>query len=206
MGVSLDVAVVVATFGDLSWRHLAQQRAVPSGEAQGVPVVQVHGDTLHEGRNAGLDEVATEWVIFLDADDELEAGYIDAMATGSADVRAPAVRYIQAGAASMPRVPTVAGHGHACDAGCLTYGNWLIVGSMARTELLRRAGGWRDFPVYEDWDTWVRCYLAGATFEAIPQAVYRAHVRRNSRNRAPNRAAKLEAHRAIARANGLPVP
>jgi cellulose synthase/poly-beta-1,6-N-acetylglucosamine synthase-like glycosyltransferase len=72
---------------------------------------------------------------------------------------------------------------------------------MARTELLRKVGGWRDWPLYEDWDLWLRCHLAGATFEAIPRAIYRAHARVDSRNRAPDRAARLAAHEAIHRAN-----
>jgi hypothetical protein len=173
-----------------------------------VPIVRVHGDSLHGARNAALDQVATEWVCHLDADDELEAGYFDHMAAGTADVRAPAVRYVRPGRRSgpAPYVPRVAGHRHACTAECLPWGNWLIVGSLARTETLRAVGGWRDFPWSEDWDLWVRCWHAGATFEAIPDAVYRAHVRPDSRNRAPAAAEKLAAHRAIAEANGLPVP
>lgn len=206
MGVSLDVTVVVATFGERSWQRLAEQRAIPSVSALGVPVVNVHAGALHEARNVGLEQVTTEHVIFLDADDELEAGYVRAMAGGSADLRAPAVRYVRTFGTSSPRVPKVASHAHTCVADCLTWGNWLVVGSLAPAELLRKAGGWRDFPLYEDWDLWVRCWRAGATFEAIPQAVYRAHVRPDSRNRAPSHAAKLDAHRAIARANGLPIP
>lgn len=202
----MDVTVAVATFGHASWRRLAETRAIPSAWAQDVPVVHVHGDSLHGARNAVLDRVTTGSVVFLDADDELEPGYLQAMADGTADVRAPAVRYVRSGRAAAPAIPRVAGHSHACVADCLTWGNWLVVGSMAPTELVRKVGGWRDFAWSEDWDVWVRCWMAGATIEAIPQAVYRAHVRPDSRNRAPNHAAKLEAHRAIARANGLPVP
>jgi GT2 family glycosyltransferase len=77
---------------------------------------------------------------------------------------------------------------------------------VARADLLRSVGGWRDFDWSEDWDLWVRAWQAGATIEAIPGAVYIAHVRKDSRNRAPARSAKLASHRAIARANGLPVP
>jgi GT2 family glycosyltransferase len=202
----VDVTVVVATFGDFdTWDALAQ-RAVAS-VPDGIPVVRVHGDTLHGARNAGLDLVETEWVCHLDADDELEPGYFDHMATGTADVRAPAVRYVRQGRnRTEPYVPTVAGHQHACTADCLPWGNWLVVGSLARADLLRSVGGWSDFSWSEDWDLWVRAWHAGATFEAIPAAVYRAHVRSDSRNRAPQRAEKLAAHRAIAEANGLPIP
>ena len=47
--------------------------------------------------------------------------------------------------------------------------------------------------------------LAGATVEAIPDAIYRAYVRPNSRNRAPQHAERIAAHRAIYEANfGVP--
>lgn len=201
----MDVTIAVATFGDHSWKDLARERAVPSAAAQGVPVVAVHGLSLHDARNLAVAQVATEWIIHLDADDELEPGYVEAMAAGTADVRAPIVRYIRGGTARLWN-PRVAGHTHDCDADCLAEGNWLVIGSMVRTELVRRVGGWRDFDWSEDYDLWVRCWQAGATFESIPAAVYRAHVRSDSRNRAPTRHAKLAAHQAIARANGLPVP
>lgn len=200
----MDVTVVVATYGAESWCDLAQARAIPSAEALGVPVIHAHADTLHGARNLGLADVTTEWVVHLDADDELEAGYLDAMGTGTADFRAPAVRYINPNGTARPvAVPRVAGHAHACHAGCLTQGNWLVVGAAVRAQLVRAVGGWRDFPVYEDWDFWLRCHLAGATVEAIPAAVYRAHVRRDSRNRGASQATRLAAHRAIEAANGL---
>lgn len=199
----MDVTVAVGTFGDQSWLRLAERRAIPSAEALGVPVVHVHADSLHDARNAAVAKVETEWVVHLDADDELERGFFDAMERGTADVRAPAVRYVPGG---PPRMPTVAGHGHACTAECLQWGNWLVVGALVRAEMVRGVGGWRDFSWSEDYDLWVRCWQAGATIEAIPDAVYRAHVRRNSRNRGQSRQTRLEAHRAIARANGLPVP
>jgi glycosyltransferase involved in cell wall biosynthesis len=202
----VDVTVAVATYGDQSWLELASERAVPSAAALNVPVVHVHGNSLHEARNTALDVVATEWVVYLDADDELEPGYFDAMAAAEADLRAPAVSYVRRGRPDPARMPRVSGHRHDCTAGCLEWGNWLVIGTAAQTEMLRAVGGWRDFPWSEDWDLWVRCWQAGATIEPVPKAVYRAHVRHDSRNRAPAHAAKMEAHRMIARANGLPVP
>lgn len=199
----MDVTVAVATYGDLSWQRLARSRAIPSAEALGVPVVYAHESTLHDARNGSLAKVHTEWVIHLDADDELEPGYIDAMATGTADVRAPSVRYVRPGHARPPRMPRVAGHAHECVAECLPQGNWLVVGAAVRTQLMHRIGGWRDYPVYEDWATWLRCHLIGATFEAIPAAIYRAHVRRGSRNRSGSHQLKMATHRRIERDCGL---
>lgn len=195
----MDLTIAVCTYGADHWQQLAQ-RAIASAENQ-APVIHVHGDSLHAARNQALDHIDTPWIVYLDADDELEAGYVDALGAGTADLRAPAVRYVTHGKAHQPRMPRVAGHRHDCTAACLPDGNWLVVGTAARTQLLREVGGWRDFPWSEDWDLWLRCHLAGASIEAIPNAVYRATVRRDSRNRAPDRAFKLAAHEAIYRAN-----
>lgn len=202
----MEVTVAVATFGERSWIDLAEQRAIPSAEALGVPVVHTHADTLHDARNAALDQVDTEWVCHLDADDELEHGYFTAMANATADLRAPRVRYLRNMFEQSCGFPKVAGHGHDCDADCLTDGNWLVIGTVARADMVRAVGGWRDFPWSEDWDLWLRCYLAGATVEPVRGAVYRAHVRRSSRNRALGPDERRAAHCAIAEANGLPIP
>lgn len=195
----MDVTVVVATYGDQHWIELAQ-RAAASAQHQ-AHVIQVHGADLASARNGGLTEVRSEWVVFLDADDELEDGYIDALSTGTADLRAPAVRYVRGSRAHAPYVPRVVGHKHDCSAECLPEGNWCVVGTAMRTELVRAVGGWRDFPVYEDWDLILRLHLAGATIEAIPHAIYRAHVRPDSRNRAPDMEFKNRIHREIVAAN-----
>ena len=197
----MDVTVVIASYGDRGWLDLGTQRAAVSAFAQGCPVIYVHGLTLHGARNAALEQVQTEFVVHLDADDELEAGYVQALSAGTADLRAPAVRYVSGARAATPYVPKVAGHHHACSADCLRDGNWLVVGAMARTDLLREVGGWRDWPCYEDWDLFQRAWLAGATIEAIPAAVYRAHVNSQSRNRAPAMGLKNAVHHEIVATN-----
>lgn len=194
-----DVTVVIATFGDQEWRQLADhaEASVPDD----VPVIRVHGQTLAQARNQGLELVRTEYVVHLDADDTLEAGYLPALLDGSADLRAPAVRYVAEGRSDRPaRVPRVAGHDHDCTGDCLPHGNWLVVGTLARTRLLLDVGGWEEWPIYEDWALWARCWAAGATVEAIPAAVYRAMWRPGSRNRAPDAAFKDRVHREIAAA------
>jgi hypothetical protein len=202
-----DVTVAVATFGASAWQTLAETRAIPTAAALGVAVVHVHAATLHDARNGALAQVITPWVIHLDADDELEPGYLTALAAAAADVRAPAVRYVyRSGVAAAPAMPRVAGHRHACGAPCLPQGNWVVVGAAVRADMVRAVGGWRDFSWSEDWDLWLRCHLAGASFEAVPAAIYRAHVRPDSRNRHQPREAKLAAHRAIAAANGVDSP
>lgn len=212
---SLDVTVVVPWFGDLHTR-LAVDRALPSAfRAFGdhAPrVIGCTGDTVAGARQNGLDGVETEWVVFLDADDELTPGYLEAMATGTADVRAPAVEYydhtgpvvrhIPAALWRKDRFAPMRHHRPPYPESCLCSGNWVPIGSMVRADLLRAVGGWRDFPWSEDWDLWLRCHLAGASFEQVPKAVYRAHTMPGGRNQA-TREVRNAAHRAIAAANGV---
>lgn len=215
----MDVTVVVATHGGDEWKQLAENRALPSVDALGVQAIAVHQPegTLASARNFGLDQVQTEWVSFLDGDDELEPGYFEATEQGTADLRAPSVRYVpwaanlgdplHARARPAPRMPKVAGHRHDCDAECLAYGNWLVIGSVARTEFVRVVGGFSEYEWSEDWAVWANMWKQGATVEAIPHAVYRAHVRPDSRNRGRLRQAdKHRVHQEIARDLGLPVP
>lgn len=198
-----DVTIGIATFGSQGWLDLAQSRAIPSAVAQGVPVIHRHHDTLAKARNAVLKAADTEFLISLDADDELEPGYVEAMLKGSADVRAPAIRQVreyQDGRLVGPFIPKVGGRKHrrhACHAECLRDGNFVVIGAMARTELMRRAGGWEEFGWSEDWAMWARCWMAGGTVEVIPDAVYRAHVRLDSRNHAPSSEVKEYWHRQI---------
>lgn len=205
----LAVTVVVPYTGE-PWRTWAHERAIPSAEALGVPVVIGEGSTVAEARNNGLAQVGTEWVIHLDADDELAPGYVDAMATGSADLRAPAVTYIQLGGrrASVPLVPEVWGHKRfhdQCLGECLPEGNWLVVGALVRTELVR-AVGWQEWPIFEDWALWLAMWRAGATVEAVPAAIYRAWSQRGGRNSSLPLHERNRVHHEISRANGLLAP
>lgn len=192
------VTVVVATFGDDRWAELAHERALPSAQHQ-APTVHVHANSLAEARNRGLELVETDHVIFLDADDALTDGYVETLAQGVADLRAPAVQYVDStGRPRAPYVPRVAGHTHVCDADCLTDGNWCVIGTWAPTALVRGVGGFDDQPVYEDWSLWLRCKLAGATVEAVPAAIYRAWWRPDSRNRSMPVEERNEVHHNIA--------
>ena len=206
-----DATVAIGTYGSDGWIQLAQERAVPSVLALNLPVVHVHADTLAEARNRALDQVATEWTIFLDADDELEGGFAvyaaqAAAAHPDATVLVPQVRYLHPdGAPGVAHWPRVAGHTdhEYCTVECLPYGNWIVVGAPVRTELARQVG-WQEWSWSEDWAYWLGCYKRGAVFTRADHAVYRAHVRADSRNQ--RGVSGLEIHRQIAAAHGMPVP
>lgn len=188
----MDVTVVVGTFGADGWRQTAQ-RAIRSAEPQ-APVIHVHGATLAEARNAGGAQAGSEWLIFLDADDELDPGYVAAMSAAehTGDLLGPATSYVRQGRPGSPKLWPEQD---------LRDGNHLVIGTAVRRAMFLEVGGFRDWTLYEDWCLWQRCSRAGASVAMVPDAVYRAHVRPSSRNRAPDRAERLRMHDAIRRAN-----
>lgn len=200
--MGMDVTVLIASYGHPSWIKLADRAAasVPSG----IKYLKFHqtNGTLATVRNKIIENVDTDYVCYLDADDEFEVGFFEAMSEGKADIRAPAVRYVNPNGTSYrpPMMPNVAGHTHQCVAECLIEGNWLVVGSVAPTELIKRLK-WYEYPAYEDFDLWQRAYIAGASFEAIPQAIYHAHTRPKSRNKALSRNQRRKVHYDIAKTN-----
>lgn len=196
----MEVTIGIASYGEESWRRQAR-RAVASAEAQGVPVIAVHqpDGTLATARNEVLERIETDFLIYCDADDELEAGYVEQMAASSADLRVPRIRQLVRRRAGAPFMPRVYGHRHECTGECLRYGNWMVIGTCVRTELLREVGGWEEFGWSEDWAAWARCWRAGGTIEPRPDAIYRAHVSPGSRNRVSNEVG-LHWHREIERA------
>lgn len=174
----IDCSIVVSTFGDPKWKNQAQERALPSARSFGIPVLYNHGNTLHEARNAGLYQVETEFVCHLDADDELDPYFFEYMFKEDVDgdLRPPSVNHVYQQVTYMPQVVGKSGvHTHTCVAECLEDGNWLVVGTVARTQLLKDVGGWKEWGNFEDWDLWMRCWVAGASITPVPSAIYRAY-------------------------------
>lgn len=172
----LEVAVVVATFGEERWAQMARTVAAPSAELEApAELVLEHGSTLAEARNAGARRSSAPWLLFLDASDELEPGYLDAMAEASGELRAPAVRYVVAGAPELAAPVTF-------ERRDMSRLNPCAIGTLVPRELFERAGGFWTERAWEDWSLFRRCWLLGARIEHVPAAVYRAHVDPAGRN------------------------
>lgn len=203
-----DWTICIGTYGSSDWMYLADERAIPSAEAQGCEVIHRHGSTLAQARNTAVALARTEFVVHLDADDELEPGFIEALDAGRGDVRVPRVSCYRDGqpitrGIFMPYVNRDHRGEHQCTGDCLRYGNWILVGAGVRRSLVQEVGGWREWDCYEDFDLWQRCWLAGAEIVATPDALYRQHLRHGSRNHSLPRERMDEVHEEIERANGV---
>jgi glycosyltransferase involved in cell wall biosynthesis len=170
-----DVTVVVGTYGDRrAWESLAYRRAIPSARMQGVPVIHMHGDTLAQARNDGIRAASTEWVLVLDADDELAPGAVDALLGGSADLRAPRLIEVHPSGRQSERVLAERD---------IERLNPLPVTTLARRAAVLDVGGFQPWPAWEDWALWLTLVRRGATYEHIREAVLYAHIRPGSLNR-----------------------
>lgn len=179
-------SILICTFGSSWWRDLAISRALPSAQTQGDnEIILVHDPDpnapLGPLRNRAADMASSDFIVFVDGDDELESGYIDAMRKGSADIMIPRVRVLCEGPNETPmpapfEIPTRP----------LLDGNYAIVGSPIRRDLFLSVGGYPNLEYAEDWGMILAAWISAATFEHIPQATYRQHWRKHSRNQHPD--------------------
>ncbi len=184
----MSISVCIASYGDPEWRLLGWARAVPSAFNDGnenteiIPLHQPDG-TVSSSRNAAASEATEDWLLFLDADDELAPGFIGAMERavereGTDGNRrlllTPAVQQIRQGPPGAPFFYKE------CS---LTTGNWLVIGTLIQREFFWEIGGFEEHPHgLEDWQLWAKAVKAGAAIVKVPDAVYVAHMNRFSKH------------------------
>lgn len=202
------VSVIVATFGydepgwidtydgegywqdtdedwleDHPWEVLAQ-KAVKSintnRDDHRVEVIRVYGETLAKARNEGASRARGEWLIFLDADDELDENYIANMYAAAVYLKGDIFKPSTLGMydnGEVDKTPVLIPKRN------LLRANHIVIGAMVRKTMFEAAGGFMELPALEDWDLWLRCVLMhDAKVVEVPTAIYRVRVRDNSRN------------------------
>ena len=185
--VVVRVTICIATYGEESWRDLAWSRAYPSAAAQPpceILVGHQPDGTIAMSRNGLADRATGDWLCFLDADDELAPGYLDAMTRafeqrpgdGTSLLLTPAVSYVRKGKPSPPQF---------LDRGIsLSEDNWLVVGTLIESHVFHDVGGFSDYPHgFEDWSLWAKAWQRGAEIVKVPEAVYLAHVNPQSKHK-----------------------
>lgn len=179
------ISVIIASFGDIYWESLGKRRAYPSAADQGFHELILRHEpemTLAEVRNAGASEAEGDYLLFLDADDELAPGFADAMHAAIASLGpgdhllTPAIQYGAEKKFSTPRFwPEID----------IKTGNWMVIGTLVPRSLFESVGGWNEYEWSEDWDLWARVMRAGAVPVQVQDAWYMVHVSAGSRNRRP---------------------
>lgn len=190
----MRVTVVIASHGDERWRDLAYSRAYPSAVESGADEVLIEhawdADWRAEVRNRLTGQVEEGYVVTLDADDELEPGFCDALRSAWSTrtghlLLTPRIKYVRKGRPSEPRFwPECPLRDH----------NWMVCGTAFPAVLFRQVGGWRALTgtgFYNEWDDyelWIRMTKAGAGIVKVPDAVYVAHWNDSSKaNRSSGR-------------------
>jgi glycosyltransferase involved in cell wall biosynthesis len=207
----VNVSVIVASYGDHRWRDLALERAVASvADQPAAEIIAYHDDaaTLAEVRNTAAAGASGDWLCFLDADDRLGTGYLDAMSAAvtlrSRDrdpifpttddgaaysaLLVPAVQYVDAAGRCQGK-PEIPSWGRP-----LRELNCAVIGTLVPRALFEQVGGFHDWPLYEDWELWLRCQQAGARLVPVPDAVYCAHVAGDGGRNQPDRPTQVRVY------------
>jgi GT2 family glycosyltransferase len=130
-------------------------------------------------RNTLAAMATTEWLCFLDADDELEPGYIEAMLSAEGDVRVPMVRLCTGTPDELIKLPDPFEIPPKAN---LLEGNHIVIGAFIRRTAFIKLGGFDDWPCAEDWPLWIKAWIAGAKIRLAEQAIYRQNWRPGTRN------------------------
>lgn len=130
---------------------------------------------LAEAMNEGLRQATTEFVFRLDADDLLYPRCLEFLAdlAWDCDVTYPTLVFHYENLEPMAMQVEAPKFSE----GRLQIWNIVPGCSLFNREKALQVGGFRDLPMWEDWDLWVRMWRAGAKFKPVPEArvVYRQH-------------------------------
>lgn len=177
--------MVVATYGDLAVWGPLRMRALESVARQTrepKSISLVHGRTLADARNQGAREATGAWLIFLDADDELDPGYIEAMEKVQLELGTRRALLKPSTLGVYPDGSTD-DHPVMIEARPLLESNHMVIGTAMRRAEFIAVDGFNEMPILEDWDLFIRLHLAGTVPIEVPDAIYRVGVLPDSRNR-----------------------
>lgn len=192
-----DVTVAIPT---IPTRKGKLRKALASVMSQSYPVaaVSIAVDRSGEGsavtRNRALEAVQTDWVVFLDDDDQLLpnalATFIRAQGDSQADVIYGLPRIVDAQGNVRPRF-FEAGGPEVFDPHLLMQKSYIPVVSLVRTDLAQNCGGF-EFSAdrngsYDDWGFYKNLLCYGAEFHHVRQETFIWNIDGGNTSGKPNR-------------------
>jgi glycosyltransferase involved in cell wall biosynthesis len=145
--------------------------------------IQIALDAARRGaaatRNCAVAEASSEWLAFLDDDDELHPWHIERLVEHQRETGADLV---------YPWFDVVEGfdplgwEGRPFDAEALRRNNYIPVTVLVRRDLVEATGGFRNRTdgiggaTWEDWNMWLALLDLGATFSHLPVRTWRWHM------------------------------
>lgn len=182
----MKIGVVIPAFGDWYIRKSADAvdsvmgLVVPDGVEVVWQVIEVV-DNVSVARNQGAKHMLAkdaDWLIFLDADDLLDPGYVEKALPymDLVDLIQPATCgfYPDGSTDEEPNLIE--------PARSFLQRNHIVIGAPVRASLFEEVGGFNDLPVLEDWDLWIRVMLAGGVVYESPGSIYWVGVNPKGRN------------------------
>lgn len=184
----MNISVVIPT---IPTRQPLLMRALASVSAQTLRAAAtvIETDTGRLGaaaaRNRALESVETEWVAFLDDDDELLPDHLKLCARYAT---LTGVDVVYPGYEVVGGPDPVGCFGLDFDPVLLQRRNFIPVTTLCRTELMLAAGGFQERTdengdPCEDWGLWLAMLDRGAKFGHLPQKTWRWHLGDTTRGR-----------------------
>ena len=179
----MSVDIIIGTFGDESWKNKGEELLldVQKNVYDINNVYAVHGKTLAEARNEGAERSSSQYLIFLDADDNLSSNYVIEMKKVAQWYPVPAI--FQPSTIGVYEDGTTDKEPVLIPDRNMFHGNNLVIGSMVVRSDFLDVGGFKELPILEDWELFLNIITSKeAKVVTVPKAVYRVGVRQNSRN------------------------
>ena len=140
-------------------------------------------------KNKAMRMVSTKWIIFLDADDKLDANYIKdttylAIANGLDLVYTDSILF-----GSKNEVVAYKDYSHRD----LYYSNYIHNSALMRTDILNLVGGYRNIDAFEDWEMYIRYSKFTHHIARLPKPLlfYRQHEKSSAESRNSQHVSKL---------------
>lgn len=186
MNSRLDSVTVVIPH--IPTRVVELQRALASVWAQTyqpdsvVVVTDVYKSGSAATRNRGMYHISTNWIAFLDDDDELLPNHLETLMKHAADSRASVIysgcRVLDANGVELPQQDEWGRFGREFDPDLLRERSYIPVTSLVNGYVANRTffgpptGLVSD---YDDWGFYLRALDAGATFLHVPEVTWIWH-------------------------------